>query len=265
MSCIELKGPYNQIVEGLMCHVNEDCGRTFKAKCYEQGTREGSIFVYKHNAYPYKAIGLVSFIWDTCIEEKSRSLWIWAEPLVYNQLADEFKITFNLKLVDILSKESTVFKKPNLNERTVNCFKSTTTLVKTPYFVNGAMKMTLLKGSLNRLRLTGPLSNSVLSHLLYPASLVNSNSFNGDNWWSLHLNNFKNSTGIQNELWESFSGSNSPESYPSNCVIGFHTIDPRLVFPKKRTKALPDSKGLKIFTQFSFPYYLNVIIYFVYS
>ncbi|VVC26851.1 POPLD,Ribonuclease P/MRP, subunit POP1 [Cinara cedri] len=251
ISCIELKGPYDQIIEGLMHHVNQDCGRTFKAKCYERGTREGSICVYKHDAYPYEAIGLVSFNWDTFIEEKSRALWIWAEPLVYKQLVNEFKITFNLEQKDFLEVEPQILKKPELIKRMANCLKNTTTFIKTPCFINGAVKMTLLKGTLNRLRLTGPLSNNVLSRLLYPASLVNSNSCKGDNWWSFHLNNFKNSIHIQNELWESFSGSNRPESYSPNCVIGFHTIDPRLVFPKKRTKASPDSKDFILSEDYS--------------
>lgn len=257
MSCIELKGPYDRIVDGLMHHVNQECGRTFKANCYRRGTREGSIFVYKRDAYPYEAIGLVSFIWDTRIEDESRALWIWAEPLIYKQLADEFKITFNLKQDDVLEDGPPVFKKPKLVKRIDSCSKNTTDYVQTPYFINGAMKMTLLKGTLNRLRLTGPLSNSVLSRLLYPASLVDSNSFNEDNWWSLHLNNFKNSTCIQDELWKSFGGANRPESYPPNCVIGFHTIDPRLVFPKKRSKVSSISKGFKMCTLS----YLKVVIY----
>lgn len=248
MSCIELKGPYDQLIEGLMHHVNHDCGRTFKAKCYEQGTREGSIFMYKCNAYPYGAIGRVSFIWDTNTQEKTRALWIWAEPLVYQLLADELQMTFNLKLddKDLVEWEPPVLKKQKLVEIIKNP-NNTSTVTNTPRFVNGLVEMTLLKGVLNRLRLTGPLSNSVLSHLLYPATLVNSKYYTKENWWLSHLKNFENSTDVQKELWEAFSGADRPESYPSNCVIGFHTIDPRLVFPKKRTKAVPNSKGLKIF------------------
>lgn len=247
MSCIELNGPYETIVEGLMHHVNQDCGRTFKANCYRRGTREGSIFVYKHDTYPYEAIGLVSFVWDTRSEEESRSLWIWAEPLIYKQLADEFQITFNLIREDFPQQDPPVIKKSKLVRKIVSS-KNTTACVQPPCFINGALKMTLLKGTLNRLRLTGPLSNNVLSRLLHPASSVDTNSFTKDNWWSLHLDNFKNSTRIQEQLWESFCGSNRPESYPPNCVIGFHTIDPRLVFPKKRTKVSSDSKGFKMCT-----------------
>lgn len=231
-----------------MHHVNQDCGRTFKAKCYEEGTREGSVFMYKCNAYPYGAIGRVSFIWDTNTQENMRSLWIWAEPLVYQLLADELQITFDLKQDDRnpVEWEPPVLKKQKLIE-TVKNPNSTSTVINTPYFVNGLIKMTLLKGALNRLRLTGPLSNSVLSRILYPATLVNSKHYGEENWWLSHLKNFKNSTDVQKELWEALSGADRPESYPSNCVIGFHTIDPRLVFPKKRTKALPNVKGLQIF------------------
>lgn len=247
MSCIELKGPYNQLIEGLMHHVNQSCGLTFKAKCYEQGTREGSIFMYKHDSFPYGAIGRVSFIWDTCINEETRALWIWAEPLVYEQLANELQVTFSLEKYDsnTLVWEPPVLKKPKLLEITVKPLKNSITSEDVPYFFNGKIKMTLLKGTLNRLRLTGPLSNSVLSHILYPSALINVGKYNDieENWWSYHLNNFKNSIDIQNELWKSLSGSDRPESYPQNCVIGFHTIDPRLMFPKKRTKALSNSKG----------------------
>lgn len=252
MGCIELQGPYDQLLKGLMRHVHQDCGRTFKAKCYEQGTREGSIFMYKRDAYPYDAIGRVSFIWDTCAQEKTRALWIWTEPLNYQQLADELRATFVLEQDDDLNfseLEPPVLKKPKLVEIVkspkINSISHTQQI---PCFVNGDIKMTLLKGTLNRLRLTGPLSNSVLNRVLYPAALVNSNNITNDNWWSSHISTFKSSTNIQTELWESFNGADRPESYPPNCVIGFHSIDPRLVFPKKRTKALPNSKGLKIFT-----------------
>jgi len=228
-----------------MHHVNQDCGRTFKAKCYEQGTREGSICMYKNDAYPREAIGRVSFIWDTCVQDKTRAVWIWAEPLIYAQLAKELQTTFNLKQndSDILESEPPVLKKPKLLEMIKNLKNTVTPLVQTPSFTNDVIKMTLLKGSLNRLRLTGPLSNSVLNHVLYPAASVNSNKCTDENWWLSHLKSSKNSINIQTKLWESLSGSDRPESYPSNCVIGFHTIDPRLVFPTKRTKALPISKG----------------------
>lgn len=239
MSCIELRGPYSQLVDGLMHHVHQDCGRTFKAKCYEQGTREGSICMYQRDAYPYRAIGRVSFIWDTCILEKERALWIWTEPSIYQQLADELQTTFSLEQInnsDLTDWEPPVVKKPKLveiveSERQNHCF------------VNGVFKMTLLKNTLNRLRLTGPLSNSVLSRVLYPVALLNSSNVSEENWWSSHLEKFKSSTNIQTELWESLSGADRPDSFPPNCVIGFHTIDPRLMFPKKRTKALPNNKG----------------------
>lgn len=244
MSCIELKGPYDQLIEGLMHHVNQDCGRTFKAKCYEQGTREGSIFMYKCDAYPYGAIGKVSFFWDTCIHEKTRALWIWTEPLIYKQLADELLITFNLEQND---SDFSEWKPPSLKKskfiNSVEVLNNTETNIEIPCFVKNDIKMTLLKGSLNRLRLTGPLSNSVLSRVLYPAVSINSNNCTEKNWWSSHLENSKSSTSIQKELWESLSGADRPESYQSNCIIGFHTVDPRLMLPKKRTKALPNSKG----------------------
>lgn len=247
MNCIELKGSYNQLIEGLMHHVNQDCGRTFKAKCYEYGTREGSTFMFKRDAYPYGAIGRVSFIWDTCVEESTRALWIWTEPSIYKQLSDELQITFNFKQddPDFTEWDPPVLKKPKLLETSKKSTKQVDS-VKAPCFSNGSIKMTLLKNFLNRLRLTGPLSNSVLSCILYPADSNNFSNSIENNWWSPHLKNFKTSANIQKELWESFSGADRPESYPPNCVIGFHTIDPRLVFPKKRTKAMPTSKGFKI-------------------
>lgn len=248
MSCIELKGPYDQLIEGLMHHVNQDCGRTFKAKCYEQGTREGSIVMYKRDSYPYGAIGKVSFFWDARIQEKIRAMWIWTEPLCYKQIADEMRFTFDLKenASDFSEWKPPVLKKSKLTH-TAKPLKDIATTVEIPCFIKDDVTMTLLKGTLNRLRLTGPLSNSVLSRLLYPAASINSNSCTEKNWWSSHLKNYKNSIVIQKQLWESFGGADRPESYQSNCVIGFHTIDPRLVFPKKRTKTSPNSNGKNIY------------------
>lgn len=231
-----------------MHHVNQDCGRTFKAKCYEQGTREGSIVMYKRDGYPYGAIGKVSFFWDTRIEEKTRALWIWTEPLCYKQIADEIQSTFNLKENNPNCSEwkPPVLKKPKLTN-TAKALKDIATTTEIPCFVKDDITMTLLKGTLNRLRLTGPLSNSVLNRLLYPATTVNLNNCTEENWWFSHLESYTSSTVIQKQLWKSFGGADRPESYQSNCVIGFHTIDPRLVFPKKRTKALPNLKGFFFF------------------
>lgn len=243
MGCIELKGPYDQLVEGLIHHVNQDCGRTFKAKCYQQGTREGSIFMYQYDTYPSGAIGRVSFIWDTCIKEKTRSLWIWTEPSFYKQLTDELQNTFNLKTDSsaVIEWDPPVLKKPKL-VRSKKKLEKIATPIQAPNFSNGSITMTLLKNTLNRLRLTGPLSNSVLNRLLYPASLTDPSNYTEENWWSLQSKSIKNSVIVQKELWNSLSGADQPESYPPNCVIGFHTVDPRVVIPNKRTKALP-SKG----------------------
>lgn len=246
-SCIELRGPYDQLVTGLSRHVHQDCGLTFKAKCYEQGTREGSICVYERDAYPRAAIGRVSFIWDTRVGEKTRALWIWTEPLTYKQISDELLATFTLEKVDDDSNFSEWGEPPLLKKPKLVKIQKNIAAQQIPSFANGEIKMTLLKGTLNRLRLTGPLSNSVLNRVLYPANLVTSKHLTGENWWSSHTNSCKNSVNMQKQLWESFSGADRPESYPPNCVIGFHSIDPRLVFPKKKTKALPNSKGLKTF------------------
>ncbi|XP_050539445.1 ribonucleases P/MRP protein subunit POP1 [Daktulosphaira vitifoliae] len=241
MNCIELSGPVQIIINGLMHHVHQDCGHTFKAKCYLSGTREGSIFMYKKNSYPYEAVGRVTFIWDTNILQESRSLWIWTDPSIYKQLADELQITFNLKQdIDFNELKPPFIKKVKLTEPSKIPF-TTMPFLQTPFFINGNLKMTLLKDTLNRIRLTGPLSNSVLSCLLYPASIFNSKN-NEEEWWTTHKTSFKNSVNIQKDLWKTFSGADRPESYPSNCVIGMNTIDPRLVFPEKRKKAMPTSK-----------------------
>ncbi|XP_050422061.1 ribonucleases P/MRP protein subunit POP1 [Adelges cooleyi] len=247
ISCLELKGPFNQLLEGLMHHVSQECGRTFKAKCYENGTREGTVFMYRNDTYPFGAIGRVSFIWDTNSSQQIRTLWMWSDPSIYKELADELQMTFDLVQKSVIKElvEPPAIKKPKLTE------KYNVQLLQTPCFVNGTMKMTLLKDTLNRFRLTGPLSNSVLSRLLYPGASIKPNTVDKENWWLIHQNKFKDSLKIQKQLWESFSGADRPDSYPSNCVIGCNTVDPRLVFPKKRTKAVPTSKEFLLSDNFS--------------
>lgn len=86
---------------------NEECGLTFGARAFLDGSREGSAMLFHQNTFPYGAIGIVSFLWKPPEEVKSndmeisenRTLWIWAHPAFYQELLDEMISLFSFTAV----------------------------------------------------------------------------------------------------------------------------------------------------------------------
>ena len=202
---------------------NEECGLTFGAKAFLDGTREGSVMLFHQNTFPYGAIGVVSFLWKPSEEVKSnddmeisetRTLWIWAHPAFYQELLDELILLFRFTVVKNeadtdLNKvpchdsftENTSNSDHKISEETLSLLakkkctlteviKKKTTLdvektkletrnvpsVRTPKYCSdgGSVEMVLLKDTLNRFRLTGPLSHAVLLESLHMANILKS-------------------------------------------------------------------------------------------
>jgi ribonuclease P/MRP protein subunit POP1 len=152
---------------------------------------------------------------------------------------------------------------------------------RTPKYLSdtGSVQMILLKDTLNRFRLTGPLSQAVLLESLHIASILevvleknktdskwgedsldmrtaclqssdaspyDCKTGEGKDWWiefygvSQHR---KESWHYQKTLWQTLRGAASPAQLPPHFVLALTILDPRLQLPSKRTKAVPDEKG----------------------
>jgi len=113
-----LNGPLDQLLEHLQKLTSKECGLTFGAKIFLDGTREGSVMLFHQNTFPYGAIGRVSFLWkpteevtsdDSMQISEARTLWIWVHPAFYQELLDELISLFHLVAVN--NEKETEFNK----------------------------------------------------------------------------------------------------------------------------------------------------------
>ncbi|XP_069702089.1 ribonucleases P/MRP protein subunit POP1 isoform X2 [Periplaneta americana] len=331
-NCIELNGPVDYLLGQLKMLTSKECGLTFEAKLYLDGTREGSVMLFHPNAFPYGAIGKVNFLWKPILHLKSesdmqecqtRTLWIWVHPAFYQEVLDVLislfhftevnssedsalnKVIFPSDVIDMLSDDPSISDMKAL-EKTSSPAKKKRKLaenrekkkdveetklaprnvpfVRTPKYTssNDSVKMTLLKDTLNRFRLTGPLSHSVLLESLNIAetidvqsrkyktsSKIQEESSDMDiiclgssdecsattegkaeedtDWWKSYYGESKEnkeSWHYQGELWKNLKRAASPAQLPPCSVLALTIQDPRLLLPSKKTKAVPDSQAL---------------------
>jgi hypothetical protein len=78
-------------------------GPTFGAKYLIEGTREGRAVLHAIDAYPWSALGEVTFLWRPRNSPSSptnatdvRHIWIWSHPASYAAIFDELKKVFDL-------------------------------------------------------------------------------------------------------------------------------------------------------------------------
>jgi ribonuclease P/MRP protein subunit POP1 len=250
---------------------------------------------------------------------ETRTLWMWVHPAFYQELLDELILLFNFTAVkneadtDLnkaachesfaenavtsdskISEETTALPakkkckpvKVSQKERKLDIEKTkletrNIPFIRTPKYCsdNGSVKMVLLKDTLNRFRLTGPLSQAVLLESLHIANILEADPSKnkpnseeeekssvadticlqsshvstddcktGENvdWWTQFYGesqHHKQSWYYQTTLWQSLKGAASPAQLPPHLVLALTILDPRLQLPSKRTKAVPDEKG----------------------
>ncbi|KAK3913842.1 Ribonucleases P/MRP protein subunit POP1 [Frankliniella fusca] len=273
LCCIELTGPLNMLLEGLSKHTYK--GLTFAAECYLDGTREGEVMFYESGKAPWQPIGRVSFIWKPCNSSmplEERKLWIWAHPAFYQNTIAALADTFQFTSCDSDNSSQSGECYPNYNgpvekkakienveEKSVEEQKLATKNVpfeRTPKFASNCnrIQMALLKDTLNRFRLTGPLSQGVLKEALQLVSQTNDNPYNfsdtglasiarvEENPISSEvtlLDTDPHGREVHHGFWLSNQGLPSPGEFPPKLILSLTVKDPRLQIPDKRTKAAP--------------------------
>ncbi|XP_035743892.1 ribonucleases P/MRP protein subunit POP1-like [Vespa mandarinia] len=238
-ACIEIIGPENILKETLKSHCNPN-ELTFGAKVYINGTREGTLMFFKKNSFPLFPIGNVHFLWksDNCDQ---RTIWIWVHPAFYDDILFDIMSSFKFNSCIIEDEGSTSFNQlQNSYSNESNC------------------RLNLLKGTLNRFRLCGPLTLDVLTNTFKLPNIKQNLSTIieskmdcddvtedkkdsldiKDTWYKDYYSDQKNfkTFKIQEKLWQTLQSLNSPHQLPRNMVLGFTVLDPRFYLPEKRTK-----------------------------
>lgn len=209
---------------------NPECGLSVGAKCWLSGNREGRLTLFHSGRYPCDVIGPVTFMWKPSAEHY-RTLWLWSHPAFYQEVLTELINVFKLNPVcndvemetEPSGKESTIIKSKNVPFSKVQQYSNDKTNI----------VVSSLASTLNRFRLCGPLSNSVLCKALHPAELFRKVLGQFDEQRSEEqLSAF--------QLLEKFS---LPSLFPSHAILGSCVIDPRLHLKRKRKKAVPSNEG----------------------
>ncbi|XP_015190364.1 PREDICTED: ribonucleases P/MRP protein subunit POP1 [Polistes dominula] len=237
-SCIEIIGPENILKETLKSHCNPTT-LTFAAIMYVNGMREGTVTFFKKNSFPLHPIGNVHFLWRPNFCDR-RTIWIWVHPAFYDDFLTEIISSFNFN--PCITEEST-----------------SSNQLQNSYINENNCQMNLLKGTLNRFRLCGPLALSVLTNSLKlfdmnkNLSTTNDESNKDcedvtenkkdtlmvtDSWYKDYYDDQENSKAfkIQEQLWQALQSLDSPNQLPPNMVFGLTVLDPRFYLPGKRTK-----------------------------
>ncbi|XP_065204275.1 ribonucleases P/MRP protein subunit POP1 [Planococcus citri] len=264
MNCIELNGPQQVLLDGFKLITSSECGLSVGAKCWLRGSREGKVTLYHKNSYPFRVIGDITFIWKPDkIEDstKSRTLWIWCHPSYYKELWDELVDIFGLELIPAKSQDIEMedlsqnpSSKPaeTSSKRNKNVERTKIACKNVPHrridkYVNSKSNVTMisLKDTLNRFRLTGPLSNAVLSKALHPAQLFDKYLTQSKTiWWNEYRAEVPEE--ITFKLLEKY---NSPSYFPPYSILGGHVIDPRLFLKRNRTKAIGKNQECEPLTE----------------
>lgn len=283
MSCLEILGDQTTLLEGLSHLTNSQTGQTFAAVSCLAGTKEGHTVIYEFDKYPWNAIGPVTFMWSpsqtitalSCQSEaeisehqcshvvepsaSQRQLWIWCHPSSFDQIWTEIMKCFHLteqkiklsktEKSNVESSQSKVLKSPqketNQNEKFFIHDK-----YKTNVRAVNDMKvicMRSLTGSILRYRLTGPMSNVVLTESIQQASIIQiETSKQQQSWWQALYADSVLSLGHaqQRDFFEMVSQCQSPAELPPRCIIALTARDPRLTRPVKRTKIESSDKNI---------------------
>lgn len=210
-SCIEIIGAYNTIVDNFKNISNPHLGLSIAAKAFSKGSREGSLTIFRIDNK--KAIGTIYFNWKPFLIQNKHVLWIWIHAAYYSEALDTLICCFDLKVnsmeIDCSSegRSYTNFKDVELKEL-----------------------------NLNRFRLTGILSNSVLQNCF---RLAESNE-NIVEWGKYYNMDTSIQIKYQKEYWTNLKNIATTE-LPPHMILSMIIEDPRLHLPKKRTKSLPET------------------------
>ncbi|XP_039300270.1 ribonucleases P/MRP protein subunit POP1-like [Nilaparvata lugens] len=245
-SCIEIVGELDDILKGLNQLTSTECGLTFGAKCSLQGTRECSTTVFRVKEYPNGVIGTVKFMWKPPSDNSKRTLWVWCHAAYHSELFDELVKVFRLKNDECESMEVDSNVDPKLETRNVPSSK----IPKYLSTVNG-VTVSQLKDTLNRFRLTGPLSQPILTDLLRiidpdKLNITDESLENARTTWAHNLLNKSEAIEIlrkKKEFWEKMKLVTEPSQLPPHSIIPITVSDPRYHMPQIRTKQVSDSEG----------------------
>lgn len=216
MGCIEIRGQLELLRSGFDRMRGIGTGLGICAKAYLNGQREGSCELFAIDSYPHKAFGRVQFMWKRKIDtETLHRVWFFVHPSIHSKLIKEFCKLFNME--EMVGNESHPASATYSND-------------------DKSIELYDLKQYVNRFRLTGPLSNSVLAAAFKPKSVTPAND---KTWFADYVAESTNAAFHEQltNYWNLANQAKTGNELPTNAILSLNIEDPRINRPKKRTKA----------------------------
>lgn len=277
--CLELKGKEEEILKALSPMCSIDAGLTFAAVHCLSGKCQGSVLLYRANRYPREMLGPVTFIWKSertpSHTSESRQLWIWLHPTLKQDILEELKaacqcvepikptictpgplLTTSEEKSQTELPDEKIGKKRKRKDDGENAKPVKKVIgdgTRDPHqpssWISAATGIIIsdLTMEMNRLRLIGPLSHSILTEALKAASVQTvregeDTEKTPHHWW---IETCKNPDSVslhhrQEAIFELLGGITSPAEIPSGTILGLTVGDPRINLPPKRSKVLPN-------------------------
>ncbi|TSK20265.1 Ribonucleases P/MRP protein subunit POP1 [Bagarius yarrelli] len=284
--CLELHGPEEQLLNALSRLTSKDAGPTFAAVSCLSGKKEGNVMLYKADQYPHQPLGPVSFLWRPCCSTSpDRQLWIWAHPSLKQDLLPELQAVCQCfeaitpAVVEVVPSQNLAKENPAPPATSDTTYKPQGTLKRKRKLASDIQKeypakkivgdgtrslttpvswrscktsvvISDLTMEIVRYRLIGPLSHSVLTEILVPATDCENDTKTtlSPFWWpeeckkeesmSLHRQ--------QTEILQLLRGVYSTTELPAGCVLGLTVDDPRLFLSAKKGKAMPNLYQIQV-------------------
>ncbi|KAJ8353849.1 hypothetical protein SKAU_G00214160 [Synaphobranchus kaupii] len=284
--CVELEGQEERLLGALSRLTRTETGPTFAAGLCLSGRRQGSAVLYIADQYPIQPLGPVLFLWrPRSAGSTHRQLWIWIHPSLKQDLLTELQLvcqcseavvpptpvplpapephpapgpTGPTETPDKEQPAGRKRKRKRAEEGSGDAVpvkkilgdgtRSPSTPITWKSDSTGIVIRDLTMEIL-RYRLIGPLSHSVLTDALTPASVCETASKPETScfWWPEHCKEESNMSLHQEQadIFHLLKGLCSTGEVPSGSVLGLTVDDPRLTLPGKRIKVAPDVQQLE--------------------
>ncbi|XP_062394520.1 ribonucleases P/MRP protein subunit POP1 [Sardina pilchardus] len=272
--CVELQGPEEQLLSALSRLTSKDTGPTFAAVQCLSGRRQGSVVLYRPDQYPAQPLGPVLFLWRPRSEGSThRQLWIWGHPTLKQDLLSELQALCQcseavmpvpepvpspaVEAVAVPTKDPP--QKPVTGRKRKRAEQDSDGQPAKKILGDGTRSPTCpvtwkspttgivindLTMEMVRYRLIGPLSHTVLTEALSPATDCEEAAKSGQScfWWPEYSNQEQNMAlhREQADVFQLLKGVYSSTEIPAGSVLGLTVDDPRITLPRRRVRAQPD-------------------------
>lgn len=199
---------------------------------YLNGKRHGSVNLFRIGAYPMGALGSVTFVWKPIENDADdqRTLWMFVHASFYQDVVNEISAAFDLEMVASPKVDDAKVQAELKVRQKVLCRRNETLNV----------ELRELRDQFNYFRLTGPLSQAVLSKAfvckMNAATTTESRTWL-DDVLATELGALAHNS--QSNYWSNVQTVNSPSELCPNMVLALNIEDPRINRPTKRTQAFP--------------------------